>query len=139
LKVLDKNLKELHIESDEIRGRWQALVSSIRRRSELKSKLSTVKQEIDRAQRRIDFAMVTYLEETHLHPLELELAQDAGEPETDSQFQIPGQINEEDIEHQLAEWTGIPISRLAENDAVRLEQLQNELQSRVVGQNRATS
>jgi ATP-dependent Clp protease ATP-binding subunit ClpB len=138
LEILQGELTELQSKSAELRSRWQALISTIRRRSELKSKLSTVKQEIERAQRRIDFTMVTYLEKTHLEPLEEEIAQDTGD-ESDGDFSTRGEITAEDIERRLAEWTGIPISRLAENDIARMEQLEKELQSRVVGQDHATS
>ncbi len=138
LEILQVELTELQSKAAELRSRWQALINAIRRRSELKSKLSTVKQEIERAQRRIDFSMVTYLEKTHLEPLEEELAKDAGD-ESDSALSTRGEITAEDIERRLAEWTGIPISRLAENDIARMEQLEQELQSRVVGQEHATS
>lgn len=140
LKVVESELKNLQEESDTIRWQWDKLVKSIHRRSELKSKLAVVKQEIDRAQRKIDFVMVTYLENTHLFPLEQELAADAADSQADdNQFAIPGEINAADVEKLLAEWTGIPISRLGESDVARLLQLEEELQSRVVGQERATT
>lgn len=139
LKVVESELKNLQDESDTIRWTWEKLVSSIHRRSELKTKLAVVKQEIDRAQRRVDFVMVTYLENTHLFPLEQELAEDATTADDDNQFAVPGEINAEDIENLLSEWTGIPISRLGESDVARLLQMETELQSRVVGQERATT
>ncbi len=139
LKVVESELKTLQDESDSIRWRWEKLVSSIHRRSELQSKLAVVKQEIDRAQRRVDFVMVTYLENTHLFPLEQELAEDATAPDDDNQFAVPGEINAEDIERLLSEWTGIPISRLGESDVARLLQMEEELRLRVVGQERATT
>ncbi len=140
LKVVEADLKNLQAESDTIKWQWDKLVKTIHRRSELKSKLAVVKQEIDRAQRRIDFVMVTYLENTHLFPLEEELAAEAADSDADeNQFAIPGEINAEDIEALLAEWTGIPISRLGESDVARLLQMEEELQSRVVGQERATT
>lgn len=138
LKAVETELQKLQAEATEIRTQWEELVKAIHRRSELQSKLRYVKAEIERAQRRIDFVMVTYLEENHLRPLETELARDA-EEETPNQFAIADEINADDIERQLAEWTGIPISRLGENDAQRLLLMEQELQSRVIGQERATT
>jgi ATP-dependent Clp protease ATP-binding subunit ClpC len=46
-------------------------------------------------------------------------------------------VTEEDVREVLAEATGIPLARLAENDAERLLRLEEELHRRVVGQDEA--
>lgn len=46
-------------------------------------------------------------------------------------------VNEEDIAHVVATWTGIPVKKLAEEESQRLLNLENVLHSRVVGQEEA--
>jgi ATP-dependent Clp protease ATP-binding subunit ClpC len=46
-------------------------------------------------------------------------------------------VTEEDVREVLSEATGIPLARLAENDAERLLRLEEELHRRVVGQDEA--
>ncbi|MDZ4833202.1 MAG: AAA family ATPase [Candidatus Melainabacteria bacterium] len=141
LKVLQEDLQNLHSQSNDIRSKWRELVDSIHKRSELKSKLNVLKQEIDRAQRRIDFTTAAYLENTHLSKLQRELAEaeESAVPDAENQFAVPAEIRAEDIEILLSEWTGIPITRLGESDVARLLQMEAELKLRVVGQERATT
>ena len=46
-------------------------------------------------------------------------------------------IDEEEIAEVLAQWTGIPVHRLTEEETARLVQMESELHLRIVGQNDA--
>ncbi len=48
-------------------------------------------------------------------------------------------VGEEEIADVVAGWTKIPVSRLTENEAARLQKLEETLQKRVIGQNEAVS
>ena len=50
-----------------------------------------------------------------------------------------GQVTEEDIAAVAAEWTGIPVSRITEDESQRLLHLEETLRCRVVGQEEAVS
>jgi len=47
-------------------------------------------------------------------------------------------VDEEDMLHVVADWTGIPLSRMEEKESKKLLNLEEELQSEVIGQNIAT-
>ena len=47
------------------------------------------------------------------------------------------EVNEEDIAHIVAAWTGVPVSRLVEEETARLLRMEEELHKRVVGQDEA--
>ena len=49
------------------------------------------------------------------------------------------EIGEDDIAAIVANWTGIPVNRLAEDEATRLKNIENILHKRVVGQDEAVS
>ena len=46
-------------------------------------------------------------------------------------------VNAEDIASVVTAWTGIPVSRLCEEESVRLARLENRLKERVIGQEKA--
>ena len=46
-------------------------------------------------------------------------------------------IDEEEIAEVLAQWTGIPVHRLTQEETVRLLEMESELHKRIVGQNEA--
>ena len=50
---------------------------------------------------------------------------------------MTGTVTEEDVAKVVAEWTGIPVARLAESESKRLSRLEAELHKRVIGQNEA--
>jgi ATP-dependent Clp protease ATP-binding subunit ClpC len=47
------------------------------------------------------------------------------------------EVNEEDIAKIVAQWTGIPIFRLEEKEGEKLQQIEQKLQERVIGQKEA--
>lgn len=48
-------------------------------------------------------------------------------------------VHEETVAHVLADWTGIPVAKLTENEAERLMHLEARLHQRVIGQDEAVS
>ncbi len=51
--------------------------------------------------------------------------------------EIVPDVGEEDIAHIVAAWTGVPVSRLVEEETARLLRMEDELHERVIGQNDA--
>ncbi|MBO7449852.1 MAG: ATP-dependent Clp protease ATP-binding subunit [Clostridiales bacterium] len=50
-----------------------------------------------------------------------------------------GELTVEDIAEVLAKWSGIPVTKITESDAEKLKTLEDELKSRVIGQDEAVS
>ena len=46
-------------------------------------------------------------------------------------------IDEEEIAEVLAQWTGIPVHRLTQEETARLLEMEVELHKRIIGQNEA--
>ncbi len=51
--------------------------------------------------------------------------------------EIVPEVGEEDIAHIVAAWTGVPVSRLVEEETARLLRMEEELHKRVIGQDDA--
>lgn len=47
------------------------------------------------------------------------------------------EITEQDIADVVSRWTGIPVSRMLEEEAIKLTRMEDELKKRIVGQNEA--
>ncbi len=48
-------------------------------------------------------------------------------------------VNEEDIAHIVASWTGIPVNKLTESESSKLLQMENTLHQRLIGQEEAVN
>ncbi len=48
-------------------------------------------------------------------------------------------MNEEDIAQVVSRWTGIPVMRLIETEAKKLEGIEDILEKRIIGQKKAIS
>jgi ATP-dependent Clp protease ATP-binding subunit ClpC len=49
------------------------------------------------------------------------------------------EVNEDDIMSVVAKWTGVPLQRMEEKEAEKLLKMEDELKSRVIGQNEAVT
>ncbi|MBQ4594580.1 MAG: ATP-dependent Clp protease ATP-binding subunit [Akkermansia sp.] len=67
---------------------------------------------------------------------ELESAVDAWKEAMNDNSQ---EVNEEDIMAVISKWTGIPLSRMEEKEAEKLLRMEEELKSKVIGQDEACS
>ena len=49
------------------------------------------------------------------------------------------EVTDEDVAHVVARWTGIPVTRLMEEEAKKLEKMENVLKRRIIGQEEAVA
>ncbi|RPG10367.1 MAG: ATP-dependent Clp protease ATP-binding subunit, partial [Planctomycetaceae bacterium TMED241] len=65
------------------------------------------------------------------------------DPEASSESQVPEasesspMVNEEDIAHIVASWTGVPVQKLTESESVKLLNMEETLHQRLIGQDEA--
>jgi len=65
------------------------------------------------------------------------------DPEASSESQVPEasesspMVNEEDIAHIVASWTGVPVQKLTESESVKLLKMEETLHQRLIGQDEA--
>ncbi|MBO7425530.1 MAG: ATP-dependent Clp protease ATP-binding subunit [Clostridiales bacterium] len=79
-------------------------------------------------------------QELHVQEQEIEKRieelKNSNKPDNDG---FTGELTVEDIAEVLAKWSGIPVSKITESDAEKLKTLEDELKSRVIGQDEAVS
>jgi ATP-dependent Clp protease ATP-binding subunit ClpC len=55
----------------------------------------------------------------------------------ESDHQLDGKVDEDDIAQVIAQWTGVPVSQMMESEAVKLLHMEERLHERIIGQEEA--
>ncbi|TVQ13647.1 MAG: ATP-dependent Clp protease ATP-binding subunit [Leptolyngbya sp. DLM2.Bin27] len=105
---------------------------------ELKQQLRQVNKELDEAIELQEFPKAKTLREQRQELIQ-QLQADIPEYGEAELGNLPPQpvVDEENIADIVAAWTGIPVNRMTETEAVRLMHLEDVLHERVIGQNEA--
>ena len=99
------------------------------------AKLAAVQKEKDAAVNAQEFEKAAQLRDTEKHLLEeIEAGRKGWQKETGGKAQI---VDAEAIAEVLSNWTGVPVSRLNEEESERLLHLEELLHQRVIGQDEA--
>jgi ATPases with chaperone activity, ATP-binding subunit len=136
LYEIDEKLSEMNSRSEEVKQMWIDAQEATKCHSELKEKIENLRYEIEQCKLAIDFRKAAELEHNELKPLEERLKGQEHLDKEASDGSIP-KITDEDIELLVCEWTGIPVARLEEKESARLNNLEQHLHERVVGQENA--
>ncbi|WP_199776884.1 ATP-dependent chaperone ClpB [Deinococcus sp. NW-56] len=132
---IEESLKAVTDELSEVRSRWEAERGEVQALREKREALDGVRTEIERARREYDLQKAAELEYGTLPQLEREV-QELERKLKDAEF-AHMEVTEEDIAAVVSRWTGIPVSKLMEGEREKLLRLEEQLHSRVVGQDRA--
>ena len=130
----------MHEKSRELEVRWQSEKNIITNIREHKRKVEELKQSADIAERRGDLQRVAEIRYGQIPAVEQALAR---EEEHLSHMQRSGrrilkeEVTDEDIAAVVARWTGIPVTKMLENEAKKLISMEAELAHMVVGQSEA--
>ena len=139
LERLEKELAELAEQQSSLNAQWQAEKGSIDELSALKEEIEQVQLQIEQAKRSYDLNKAAELEYGTLGDLNRRLA--AKEAELSSGHSgktlLREEVTEDDIAEVIAKWTGIPVSKLVQSEMQKLLLLEQQLHSRVIGQQQA--
>jgi ATP-dependent Clp protease ATP-binding subunit ClpB len=141
LEKLEKELADLRAEADALRARWEVEKATIGRLRDMRKRIEETKVEIEQAERQYDLNRVAELKYGTLAQLERDLKaeEDALSAREGGPRLIKEEVDEDDIAHVVARWTGIPVSKLLEGEMQKLLQLEPQLHKRVVGQDEAVT
>ncbi|MHC4956611.1 MAG: ATP-dependent chaperone ClpB [Planctomycetota bacterium] len=138
LKALEKELAELQGEADALTARWQNEKSQITRGRDVKEELEAAREEEKRYEREGQYEKAAQVRYETIPSLEKELAtvveaqDDVGEGRL-----LHEEVTPEEIAEVVGTWTGIPVSKLMEGEIERLQQMEQALGGRVIGQREA--
>jgi ATP-dependent Clp protease ATP-binding subunit ClpB len=138
-KAISRQLADLKEKEKEIRAKWQSEKEVITKIKELKKKIEGARFEVDRAQSQADLQKVAELKYGKIPELLKELKSVERKL---ARFQksrpiLKEEVSEEEVAQVVSRWTGIPITRLLEEEVRKLERTEDILEKRVVGQKEA--
>ncbi|MBN1978574.1 MAG: ATP-dependent chaperone ClpB [Anaerolineae bacterium] len=141
LKKLEKELADLQESSGALRSRWEQEKAAIQAIRDTKEQTEQVHHRIEEAQRAQDYARASQLQYGTLAELENQLRE---QEERLRQLQgerplLKEEVGSEDIAEVVAEWTGLPVSKLLEGEMEKLLRMEDALHQRLVGQDEAVS
>ncbi|XP_020265267.1 LOW QUALITY PROTEIN: chaperone protein ClpB1-like [Asparagus officinalis] len=135
-------LAEVKKELDDLRDKLQPLTMKYRKEKERIDEIRKLKQRredmmfsLQEAERRMDLARVADLKYGALQEIESAIAKLEGE--TGDNLMLTETVGPEQIAEVVSRWTGIPVTRLGQNEKERLIGLAERLHKRVVGQDQA--
>jgi ATP-dependent Clp protease ATP-binding subunit ClpB len=143
LKEVDRNIANLEEEMRSKRDLWLQEKEIIANLSRAKEALDQLRPSIDEATRSGDLESAARLQYETLPELEktLEAAREARDLlfKNEGPRYVREQVGDEDIAKVVCSWTGIPISKMLEGEQSRLNEMEEKLSDRVVGQKEAVS
>ena len=139
LEVLQKELAELKSSEHTLASQWQLEKGGIRGVQQLREEIEQVRLAIAEAERNYDLNQAAELKHGSLPELEkqLQVKEEKMEKTDDTVKLLREEVTEDEIAEIVANWTGIPVTRLVEGERDKLLKLDDILHQRVIGQDEA--
>src|ERR1700716_2565272 len=141
LTKLARELAHVEEESTSLRARWQQEKAAIQDIRELRERLEAMKADIEKAERTGDYAKAAELKYGTAANIERDIAK-AEKKLADLQKtgkMLTEEVTPEDIAEVVGKWTGIPVTKLLEGEVSKLLKMEQQLHSKVVGQDEAVT
>jgi ATP-dependent Clp protease ATP-binding subunit ClpB len=135
--VIERELAELKERASGMRAQWQNEKGALGEVGKLKQEIEEARAEVDRATRAGDLGKAAEIQYGTVPRLEAELRETesklASQQSGGARF-LKEEVGADDIAEIVAQWTGIPVTRMMESEKERLTKLDTELGRRVIGQ-----
>ncbi|MEX0365204.1 MAG: ATP-dependent chaperone ClpB [Ruegeria sp.] len=137
LETLQKDLAELQERSAEMTAQWQAERDKLNAAQSLKEQLDKARAELDIAKREGNLAKAGELSYGVIPGLEKQLQE--AESREEGGMMAEETVRPEQIASVVERWTGIPTSKMLEGEREKLLRMEDQLHTRVIGQNTAVT
>jgi len=138
-KAILRQLADLNEKAKEIEARWQTERELITKVRNLKKEIEGLRFEAEKAISQADFQKVAEIKYGKIPQLikELKSTEKKLARIQKKRSLVKGEVTEEDVAKVVSRWTGIPVTRLLEEEAKKLENMEKILSKRVIGQEEA--
>ena len=139
LAALERELADLQESARGLRERWEQEKGAMNAIRDIKERIEQVKHEAERAERAADFGRAAELRYGQLGDLQRALEAEErrlGEVRGDHPL-LKEEVDAEDVAEVVANWTGVPVTRMLEGEVEKLLHIEERLHQRVVGQDEA--
>ncbi|NLL05954.1 MAG: ATP-dependent chaperone ClpB [Clostridiaceae bacterium] len=140
LAALEKDISTLKDKADTMKAQWELEKQNIKREKDIKQNIEDIRRQIEEAERNYDLDMLAILKHGKLPELEKQLEEEKERIKSGKENTLlKEEVTEEEISEIVSRWTGIPVTRLVENERDKLLNLEEILHKRVIGQDEAVS
>ncbi|EJO5346256.1 ATP-dependent chaperone ClpB [Clostridium botulinum] len=139
LEALEKELSELKDKDKEMTAKYENEKSHITKIRDLKEKLDDVRGQMEKAEREYDLNKVAELKYGLVPALQREIEEKEKLIKENSKgnAMLKEEVTEHEISEIISKWTGIPVTKLVETERQKLLKLDDQLETRVIGQREA--
>jgi ATP-dependent Clp protease ATP-binding subunit ClpB len=139
VKVIEKEIAEFKEQTRELEMRWKNEKQVLGDIKNIKKELESLGLEAERAEASVDLSRAAEIRYGEVPTLErdLETKQKRLKKLQATRRILKEEVTEADIAGVVAKWTGIPVSRMLEEEAKKLTRIETVLEGRVVGQREA--
>ncbi|MEY4731656.1 MAG: ATP-dependent chaperone ClpB, partial [Candidatus Parcubacteria bacterium] len=146
IKDIDKELKMLKEQNDELSSRWRTEKVKFETLHQLRQKIENLKREVEVAERDGNLERVAQITYGELPQSQKDFdafekknfaATKTKKKDADSSHFLKDAVDKEDVAAVVATWTGIPLHRMLESENDKFLRVEDALHKRVVGQEEA--
>ncbi len=139
VKTIEKEVADLRDGSRELEQKWKNEKETLSEIKVAKSELEKSRIEADSSEMRGDLTKTAEIRYARIPHLEKDIETSTKRLKKLQQTRrvLKEEITEEDIAAVVSRWTGVPVSRMLEEEAEKLSRMDEELKKRVVGQDEA--
>ena len=136
LEKLEQDISVLEKEYAELDEIWVSEKAALQGSQHIKEQLERARLDADAAKRAGDLARVSELQYGRIPELEKQLDM-AAQAEMQETTLLRNSVTDEEIAEVVSKWTGIPVSKMLEGERDKLLRMEDELHTRVIGQDEA--
>lgn len=139
LEQLNEEIANLKEEEKKQKAQWESEKEQINKIQQNKIDIESLKFEADKAEREGDYGKVAEIRYGKLKAKEEEIKeiQEKLHEMQGGAAMIKEEVDSEDIADVVSRWTGIPVSKMMQSEREKLLRLEDELHTRVIGQDEA--
>ncbi len=136
LKAIEKEIAELKESTSDLQARWQSEKNIIDKIKKIKKEIDDLNHLAESTQGEGDLSAAAQIRYVDLPNKELELKREMERLERLQKDRrvLNEEINEEDIASVVSKWTGVPVSKMLQDELLKLQNIESELKKRVIGQ-----
>lgn len=140
LAQIEKSIATVKEQADRLKAQWELEKEALKKEKQLKQDLEVLKRDIEAAERNYDLEKLATMKYGKLPELERQLEAEKARNAQNADHigsLLKEEVTEEEIADIVSRWTGIPVTRLVENEREKLLSLDETLHKRVIGQDEA--
>jgi ATP-dependent Clp protease ATP-binding subunit ClpB len=137
LEAIENELAQLKEQLNTLNAKWQFEKNLIKEVQTIQEKIDNTKSQIELAERSGDFEKASILKYGELPKLSKELEEKNKQLNSLDERLLKQEVTEEEVANIISRWTGIPVQKMLEGEKEKLIKMEENLRSRVVGQDQA--